>query len=68
MLMHLIPAMGQFGCPDHFSGSIVDDRHSTDFRAWIDFDAQGLNHGLRFDFFQDQHTWKSVQHRRLALC
>jgi hypothetical protein len=49
-LPNLLAAVCQFRCPDHFPALIVDQCQSRHLGAWIDFETQGLNDGLRSPF------------------
>jgi hypothetical protein len=59
--------VGEFCCPEHLAGSIVDDRQSGRLAAWVNLDPQLLAHRLRLGLLQNEHKGKAAQDSRLAL-
>jgi len=59
--------VGEFCCPEHLAGSIVDDRQSGRLAAWVNLGSQLLAQRLRLGLLQDEHKGKAAQDSSLAL-
>jgi hypothetical protein len=58
--------MGQFRCPHHFPGRIIDQGHSGRLAARIDLEPEWVNRWVLNHALQDDREGIPLKHRGLA--
>src|SRR5579859_2396124 len=61
-LLDLLPPMGQFCCPHHLPGRIIDQSQPCRLGAWIDLDPQRLKVGYFDSCFEYNSKGVELQH------